>query len=173
MLDKQTAKVVEIAMNFKARVAKAKKRAVAALKAVGIKDPFTVRVKKVGGEALGLYRHHSQFMQRGPIFWINEDLPKIAKKSGVSERLDDILLDTLLHEYGHVIYEFALEMAKHKYANQTKAFWKDIQAQNTGPGFEEEFAEMIAHTLGDGHIDPVYYEFAERYAELLEAPEIL
>jgi hypothetical protein len=112
-------------------------------------------------------------MQRGPIFWINEDLPKLVKKSGVSERLDDILLDTLLHEYGHVIYEFALEMAKHKDASQTKAFWSDIQAQNTGPGFEEDFAEMMASTLGNGHLNEVYYEFAERYAELLEAPEIL
>lgn len=160
-------------MDFKARVAKAKKRAVAALRAVGINDRFTVRVKKVRPGVLGVYRHHSQFMSRGPIFWVNEDLPKIAKRDGVSDRLDDIIFDTLLHEYGHVMFEWAREVSKHKYARQVKTFWEDIQAQSTGPDFEEEFAEMMAKTLGDGHLDPVYHGFAERYGELLEAEEVL
>jgi hypothetical protein len=129
------------ATGFAAIIATAKKRALVLLRDVGIKDSFTVKIhltKGSGADALGWYRSMSQF-RGGAIFWISPTLPQMASAQGVEDQIDLIVLDTLLHEYGHVIWEFA------KKNHNAKSLWDKVQEVTAGN--EEEFAEMFAHNI--------------------------
>lgn len=98
--------------------ADAKRLTLEALERNGIEDSFVLRVKppprveRIGKGCLALYRGNSQFMGLGPIFWIRSDFEGVVAE--VDE--DDVIyrtnpltaaVQTLLHEYGHVIYEWA------------------------------------------------------------------
>lgn len=106
------------------------------LKQVGISDKMIVKIKPFTGHyrhALALYRSGSQFRHL-PVFWINERFDDIVKRvekemeeeglpynlelssmpsiplDSDSYNMEDVILkhlvDSLLHEYGHVIAEF-------------------------------------------------------------------
>jgi len=155
-------------MTFKDRVKKARNQAAKLIKAAGIDDHFIVKVKKVRENWLGLYRHRSQFSSK-PIFWINSDLPRMAREADVTDRFDEMLVDTILHEYGHVIYEFAELRGKPTWMNNPTArhLWNDIQRIRTASGFEEVFAETMARFLKGEATRGAYRDIVQRYAECL------
>jgi hypothetical protein len=156
-------------MTFKTRVKKAKERAAEALKAAGIEDRFIVKVKKVKEDWLGLYRHRSQFSSK-PIMWINQNLPAMAREAGVTDRFDEMLVDTILHEYGHVVYEFAELRGRPTWMNNPTArrLWRDIRGLQRGPRFNEEvFAETMARFLKGEPTKGAYQGIAQRYAECI------
>ncbi len=77
---------------------------------LGIEDAFMVRVKSFTKRTayLGLYRSGTQFTSM-PVFWINEHLPSMITPedtlAGIS--LAIAVRHTIIHEYGHVIAEWA------------------------------------------------------------------
>lgn len=83
---------------------------------MGLDESFTLRAKPVTAPTarprsgkpdwISLYKAHSQFRQM-PIFWINEDLPDLIEEAGASVSPITVIRDNILHEYGHVIYEWA------------------------------------------------------------------
>jgi hypothetical protein len=134
----------------------------------GISDVSScVKVKPFGAvgkntDWLGLYRSMSQFRSR-PIFWLNESLP---------DKVDDIVdefnpgvpvpvrrhesfkaaVDTLLHEYGHVIAEYASKRSK-SLSDKIKASWN----------CEEEFAEDFMEYARNPHGNPKMKRVIEEY----------
>lgn len=105
--------------------ASAKKETLRRLSEYGINDSFTLRIKShekiakrvrrcpdTAEGCLALYRGASQFGS-GPIFWIRDDFE--AEVARLDEEYDmmgrtnpyTVAIQTLLHEYGHVIYEWA------------------------------------------------------------------
>jgi len=107
------------------------------LKAFGIEDSPIIKVKEFKGKQrhwLGLYRALSQFKDK-PIFWINTNLFEIMDEACVdSAKVDEIILDTLKHEYAHVILEWF------KYKNKT------ILSQIAlNFGSEEEYCEKFTY----------------------------
>lgn len=70
-------------------------------------------------EALAVYRSKSQFTSGKPIFWVNSNFDQIIREvedevnaggeshTNLDAEVFKALVDTLLHEYGHVIYESA------------------------------------------------------------------
>lgn len=132
----------------------------AALAKFDIDDTFTVKVKrfpKKSAGALALYRSRSQF-RKGPIFWVNEDFERKCDLAFVDACPELVL--TLLHEYGHVIYEFA-----------------DVRARFFDPTLkesivtiaedEEDFAETFAVVVRKDAASPAYRAIIARYMLLL------
>jgi len=72
--------------------------------------PISVKVKpfpKKNEKILALYRSMSQFKAK-PIFWINENLPKLMEEYDVEPyRYNDVVEDNMIHEYAHSIAEWA------------------------------------------------------------------
>ena len=151
-------------------VSYAKKEALEHLSEHGIADAIVVKIKRMKDPRwLGSYRGLSQFKSSYPIFWVNEQLLEKIKAEGIHE--DDaplVITDTILHEYGHVIWEFlrirssyAGSQAHHA---EIAALWDDIQAVEDD---EEEFAENFAFAVRGRHENPVYTRFAKRWGTLL------
>jgi hypothetical protein len=148
-------------------VNEAKEQALAALKSHGIDDNFTIKLKsepfkkkKKKAEWLGMYRSMTQF--RGhhiPIFWLNEKLPQFAAE--VDEPVAVTTLETILHEYGHVMYEYAR-------VRDSKLF---SMMRNISDD-EEEFAEMMARVLGCRWKVPPYEEIIKRYVESMSSDQV-
>lgn len=115
-------------------VAAAKKKAEAALKAVGIVDGFTVKQKELPRSHehdVALYRARSQFRSR-PIFWVSNSLVD-----------EDELLLSLLHEYGHVIAEWAA-MRDPSLLEQLQSGWRDEDGLFDEEDWAEHFARVVA-----------------------------
>ena len=112
----------------------------------GIRDVCTIKIHAFKGYKnrwVALYRSMSQF-NGNAIFWINSDFHKILAKYDVNPiyTLADIITDSLLHEYAHVIFEWA-----------TKRDPVLLNMIVAGYSNEEEFAEHMIETLkGDGFI---------------------
>lgn len=100
-----------------------------------IHDPFIVKVKRIKKRhVLALYRGGSQFLSKGITFWINERIELWQSHCRFfSMSLYDSLVETLLHEYGHVIAE-AAEKRIPTLHNLIKQTWQN----------EEDFAEDFA-----------------------------
>lgn len=97
---------------------------------LGIVDDILVKIKDIKQDNwLGLYRAFSQFKSK-PIIWINKDIIKISNEYEYEIDINDLILDTLIHEYGHIIAEFGKTRNK-KIHNLIKKHWSN----------EEEFAE--------------------------------
>lgn len=133
---------------------KAIREAETALARFGVQDRFTVKIKPARkGEWIGMYRSRTQFHgHRLPIFWISEAAPRIAKATGWS--LHRALVSTLLHEYGHVIYEWA--------KLESPALMQDIENITDD---EEDFAETFGIAAMNGASSPAYRKIAARYFE--------
>lgn len=122
-----------------------KKRLQKRLAPYGIDDEITLRVKNLSThrqknlrDAAALYRGFSQF-RGSPIFWLNsnpkpyeeviqEDLDAVGH---VVNTPDILILDSLHHEYGHVIAEYIRARNPELWANLMQEFDHD----------EEKFCE--------------------------------
>ena len=113
----------------------------------GIRDPFTVKLKKLKNKNwLALYRSNTQFSSE-PIIWININLYDIFRKQENYERkkygdsqLNEyiVITDNILHEYGHVIAEWG------------RVRNPKIEAIVASFGSEEDFAEGFKDFIRDG-----------------------
>jgi hypothetical protein len=129
----------------------------AALAVFDIDDTFSVKIKTFKSDnlhTLALYRSRSQFKGRGPIFWVNESFVALCEQQ-CAEPLKQLVL-TLLHEYGHVIYEFS------------QFRLPDLSADiDNVTDDEEDFAETFAVVVKNNAASPAYRDFIARYmAEL-------
>jgi hypothetical protein len=91
-------------------LAKAREQMAARLLEYGIEELFILRVKprlkgSRDGDWLACYRSFSQFGGK-PIFWINAGFIKITRRITPGDAYDH-LVETLFHEYGHVICEYS------------------------------------------------------------------
>jgi len=108
-------------------VRRAKEDALRLLRHYGIDDDFTIKLKPTKQENwLAQYRATSQF-RSGTIFWVNPEHPADH----------DELVRTILHEYGHVIYELARFRVPELHAEIDRMFYDD----------EEEFAEEFGRAV--------------------------
>lgn len=116
-----------------------KKIASEKLEAFGIQDRFVVKVRPTSNENwVAQYRANSQFTNwhMGPIFWVREDLLDNPREFVLS----------VLHEYGHVIAEYAWNQ---KSPNNLNPLYNLLSKNWKGQFFfrpwdEEEFAEQFA-----------------------------
>lgn len=121
-------------------VTEAKKKTIELLAKFGIQDKFMVRVKKPKNNWVAMYRGHTQFTNNhGPIFWISDVLLKNP----------DELIISMLHEYGHVIAEWAWcrssEMRELISNNWTRTLALEVSHNRNWD--EEEFAEDFAQFI--------------------------
>ena len=144
-------------MLTKQLVAKAKKTALEKLHALGVRDNIVIRIKPTSrGDWVGQYRARTQFtgQGRGPIFWVSEtldeSLARVREEEGEAPPTEisvlNELIRTILHEYGHVIAEWAWfrnENAQ-KLIQET---WRGFDAHMNRPWVEEDFAEDFARWL--------------------------
>jgi hypothetical protein len=85
--------------------------AISMLKSYGINDEIDVGLKQFSGEQrcwLAMYMRESQF-QGTPRFFINTQTPGIIDAAVLPQAMtvEDVMTDSFLHEYGHVIEEWA------------------------------------------------------------------
>ena len=144
-------------------VSYAEKEALEHLSEHGIADAIVVKIKRMKDPRwLGSYRGLSQFKSSYPIFWVNEQLLEKIKAEGIHE--DDaplVITDTILHEYGHVIWEFL--RIRGSTQQEAQRLWDDIRAVEDD---EEEFAENFAFAVRGRYDSPVYMQFAKRWGTL-------
>lgn len=125
----------------------------------GCAREFTVKVKPFPGNRqhdMAMYRSMTQFKGK-PIFWINEQLPSMAKKRGVESSMGEIIDDTLYHEYGHLVAEWA-----RKRDPATSAF---IASKFTG---EEEFAEKFVTFITRGYNKDAFAPVTKAFCDDLD-----
>jgi hypothetical protein len=155
-------------MDLKKSVAQAKKTAMEMLALRGVTESFVVKIRPASAfeddETLACYKCLSQF-RSGPIFWVSERLPAIMRESVRVEGLHAVLVTTLLHEYGHVIYEYSIK-------RNDSGLFEDIESVIQGSlkwDLEEEeyFAESFALSLENPKIDDEYTDIARRFGALL------
>jgi hypothetical protein len=138
---------------FKETTLTAREIAYKELSRIGISDPFRVRcIDKPKLRYIGQYKSFSQYSKQGTYFRIFSSIIPNAKEIheddiavGFSSDLHSLILnsivDTLLHEYGHVIFEYvqAQHTRLHKFILKT---W----------GEEEFFAESFKeHLRGEAY----------------------
>ncbi len=141
----------------------AKAEALVALKGMGIddEDGITVKLKAMKGPKdqhwIGLYRSMSQF-RGGAIFWINSDIQKVVEEEGLDPgKTKDVIRDTILHEYGHVIWEYASKRAP--------ALMENIQAIDDD---EEEWAESFALAANKPAYSGAYKRLAQEFVKAVD-----
>ncbi len=124
-------------MTQKKIIAKAKAQASERLLRFGIQDKFIVKVRDPkNNDWVAMYRGGTQFTNsRGPIFWVSRELLDNPTE----------LVISLLHEYGHVIAEWAWRRG-----TSLKKFigkhWKENNFYNRNwdeEAFAEEFAQFL------------------------------
>jgi hypothetical protein len=111
-----------------------KKIALDKLSSHGIQDKFTVKIKPVQKNWVAQYRGKSQFSSGGSIFWLSSELLNNPDEFVIS----------VLHEYGHVIAEFAW-MQSPDLSQLIQDNWKG--EFHGRPWNEENFAEEFAQYL--------------------------
>lgn len=145
-----------------------KKESIRKLNLFNIEDTFTIKIKIPDNEWIAQYRSLSQFMNggRGAIFWISPEL--------INNPNEFIL--SVLHEYGHVIAEFA-------WATKNKKISKLISKYYPGnfgsrPWDEEEFAEDFAQGIFGNSwansiaLQKICKEYVKVYQQPLQLPMI-
>ncbi len=145
-------------------VAKAKKWTLDSLRRLGIHDMVTVKVKRFAKSPnwLAMYRSNTQF-GRNPIFWINENILDVMREADVPDsELLKVVYDSLLHEYGHVIWEWARARDADTYKT---LFWG-----NKTWGGEEEFAEGFVQFALNGLGKEGYAPVVEAFTAKVFAP---
>lgn len=102
------------------------------LETLGIEDDFVVTIHETtahGGRSLAQYRAQSHLRNGVATIWVSPRLAQLAEQNLL--RVDDVLTDTLMHEYGHVIWEWA----SYRGGDKLK------KAVGIGKMDEEDFAE--------------------------------
>lgn len=145
-------------MTTRAQVSAAAREVIRVLRQHGIEDGFGVRLGKVGGGCLAHYKARSQFSARGAVFVVS---PRLDKAIGPEHNVTPhaLLVDTLLHEYGHVIYEWAR-------LRDPALFHEVVESVD---GDEEDFAETFAHAMTKRWPDRGMERIAETYGAKLAA----
>ena len=111
--------------------------AVEMLQAVGINEQFDASLKDFTGEQrcwLAMYIRESQF-RGNPQFFVNTATPGIIDAAVLpqSVTVEDVMIDSILHEYGHVIEEWAKRKNRGDMFNLIYGPFSD----------EEDFAEYM------------------------------
>jgi hypothetical protein len=90
------------------KVAKAAAAKMLSAKGMLEADYFILRIKPFNSiknqDWIALYRTHSVLSGR-PIFWMNEDLERIAREIDPDYSVGHVLVDNILHEYWHAIMD--------------------------------------------------------------------
>lgn len=129
-----------LSLSQKKMIAAHKQEAVGKLLKYGIEDRFILKIKEPKNkEWVAIYRCYSQFNNgnRGPIFWLNPTLLKMP----------DEFIISVLHEYGHVIAEYAWVTNSRVHSLLSK-YWEGRYYNR--PWDEEEFAEEFARFVYSG-----------------------
>jgi hypothetical protein len=130
------------------QVSIAKRTALSRLAEVGIHDRFTVKLREPKNEDwAAMYRGGSQFKGR-PIFWISARLDEVLDED---ENPLIAVTSSLLHEYGHVIAEWAAARNEPMRALLAEG-WPGMDPYWGAhrPWDEERFAEDFAQWLYGG-----------------------
>lgn len=165
------------------QVQSAKDEAIRKLHVRGIRDRFTVRVREPKqADWVAMYRGGTQFtgQGRGPIFWVSgrtdEVVASIFREEGVAhtdQDVHDALVGSMLHEYGHVIAEWASRRSP-ALAAMIRAGWPGEHFSGR-PWDEEEFAEDFSRWLAGRFVyspeslDRIATAYAEEVFEPLDA----
>ena len=124
-------------LNHRSIVSAYKSEAYDKLIQYNIEDQFTVKLKSPKNKNwVAIYRAYSQFNNggKGPIFWINPELLSNPSEFVIS----------ILHEYGHVIAEYAW-VTENNISSLLKKHWEGRYLNR--PWDEEEFAEEFAQFI--------------------------
>ena len=123
----------------------------------GISDKIVVKYNRFTGYRnawVACYRDKSQFSS-SPIIWINENIDDLLVKWDVGLGLEyEVILDSIIHEYGHVIAEWC------KYRDQ-KTYYL-IQSSFEDP---EDFAESFVDYIGKDKKNRVFKKIITAYKE--------
>lgn len=123
----------------------------------GISDKIVVKYKEFTGYRtawLACYRDKSQFSSL-PIIWINENIDDLLIKWDVGLGLEyEVILDSIIHEYGHVIAEWC------KYRDQDTYYM--IQSSFEDP---EDFAESLVDYIRKDKKSRVFKKIITAYKE--------
>lgn len=142
--------------NIKEQVATAKRIAMKELLRVGIDDNFVVKVKGTKShDWIAQYRGNTQFTGagRGPIFWVSPNIEEairdMNRELGIEEKPDVLsaLVDSMLHEYGHVVAEWAHKRNEEMSGIIERGWPGSIYGR---PWDEERFAEDFMQWLRGG-----------------------
>lgn len=126
----------------------------------GLNDPdyCILRLKEVSKlkDWVALYRTNSVLSGR-PIFWINAQLPEIARQENVGVNLTRIIVDNIIHEWWHAICD-ALR------ASQQRNVPLKTKVSSFPDATEEVLAEkFISYCGGD-----VWHDVSEKEAKYFE-----
>ena len=131
-------------VKLKKEAAIAKRVACDLLAKKGLNDPdyCILRLKQVSKlkDWIALYRTNSVLSGR-PIFWINSDLPEIARREGADVKLTRIMVDNILHEWWHAICD-ALR------ASQQRNVPVKTKVSSMPDNIEEDHAEKFISFCG-------------------------
>lgn len=156
-------------IDTKRATAAARARLEAALIERSIGVAFIVRVKSFAkanirghdgspaNDVLGCYRSHSGRNGK-PIFWINESFPDIVRRHGLyPEDVEENLLDTLAHEYGHFVFEWSQWVDPEVGDVIVPRFGSSHEDEEN---FAETFGRAIAGRITDHRVDEIVSAFA-------------
>ena len=123
----------------------------------GIEDSFTIKIKEpVNEKWVACYRAKSQFSGK-PIFWLSKSLLDMPEEFVIS----------VLHEYGHVIAEYAWARSP-ALQELIRTNWKGQFLMR--PWDEEDFAEEFAQYLAGNFVyskdalDSVIKQFTQEFS---------
>jgi hypothetical protein len=140
----------------KKQVANLKSLALSKLVKHGIDDSFTVKMKEpVNEKWVACYRAKSQFSGK-PIFWLSKSLLDMPEEFVIS----------VLHEYGHVIAEYAWVRSP-ALQELIRSNWKGqfLMRPWDEEDFAEEFAQYLAgnFTYSKDALDAVIHQFTKEF----------
>lgn len=155
-------------------VEKAKVELDSRLKRYGIDDRIVVRMKPAGrikADWIACYRGMSALRGGTPIFWVPDNFLQIAQEVTPGENPYSALVQTLFHEYGHVIAEWADKARSPGYFDEQVAAAAEQVFALIQSSFSdaEEYCEDFAHFLdGDGFAnDEAHLKIMSIYAEAM------
>jgi len=139
---------------------KLKELAQQTLRSIGIHEEVLVKVKKLRDPyRLACYRSRSQFTNGKPIFWISSDIEeKVMNAWDDPGKIPGVVSDCIVHEYGHVIYEYAELRDKELFARIKESF----------PDDEERFAEQIVFMVNTQRKGLPLSELSTRAREIID-----
>jgi hypothetical protein len=122
-------------------------------KKFGIEDELSVKVRETSNKKwVAQYRSFSQFKEK-PIFWLNKNLSAMMEDLDIPEdKLHDVVYDSIVHEYGHVIAEWA--------RTRNQKMWKVIQDNFED---EEEWAEGFVDVMRSFSDNEHYNKVVKQY----------
>jgi len=139
---------------------KLKELAQKALRSIGIYKDVLVKAKRPHDpNHLACYIPRSQFTNGKPIFWLSPDIEKKTMDAwGDPAKIPSVLSDCIVHEYGHVIYEYAELRDKGLFTRIKGSF----------PGDEEAFAEQIVFMVNTQREGLLLSEHSTRAREIID-----